>query len=432
MRLNETFLTTLLLLIGSAALADDIDIYVGNQSSDTEPMVMFFLDYRPNLGSTVCANVKSNCDPAEYFLADPATAADVPASGKLTLFHVLRLSLKQVFARTDGVKVGLMLNHTDTCNGKTTSGPLAKKCSNGSYMLMGFNSLDAQTRQDFDDILSALPIPSNNNNSHKNQGEEKSFEFFRYLTGQGVYNGHNGFDDFDMPGMPNLDVDLPAASWDTEIEVADPGVAGGRRYITPLTSGSSCGKIFMVNVTFGVLNHYDDSDDAILAPKSQGGMGFPGGTGDVDYVAATQLLYDTDFADGSYPGVPNIPGMQNVTSYFITSRDSQLLYDLADAGGSGVPHELTEDPEDLVTTLEDILQSILSVSSTFVPVSLPVNAFNRAEVIDNVFLALFEAQAEGRPLWSGNLKKLRLDSADEAGQIGLIDALGSNAVAIDG
>ncbi|MDH3590219.1 MAG: PilC/PilY family type IV pilus protein, partial [Gammaproteobacteria bacterium] len=122
----------------------------------------------------------------------------------------------------------------------------------------------------------------------------------------------------------------------------------------------------------------------------------------------------------------------NVTSYFITSRDSQLLHDLADAGGSGVPHELTEDPEDLVTTLEDILQSILSVSSTFVPVSLPVNAFNRAEVIDNVFLALFEAQAEGRPLWSGNLKKLRLDSADEAGQIDLIDALGRNAVAIDG
>ncbi len=421
---------SLLFALCGPLAADDIEIYTSAGLAGSEPMVMFFIDYRPNLGSTVCSDVNS-CPQADYFRDDPNTASDVASSGKFTLFDVLRLTLKQVFARTDDVKVGLMLSHNDSC-GNPSSGPNAVKCSNGAYIPFGFRTLNAETRADFNELLWALPTPSNANNSHKNQGEEKSFEFFRYLTGQGVYNGHNGYDDFSLAGPPNLDNDFPRAAWDSNIEVRDASVAGGYRYVTPLNAAAACGKIFMVNLTFGVLNQNDDSDIAILKSKEQGGMDFPSGMGSVDYVQTTRKLYDTDFADGTFPGIPDIPGVQNVTSYFVSPRSSTLLEDLAMVGGTETPYPLGEDPEELVQTLENIFAQILSVSSTFVPVSLPVNVFNRSEVVDNVFLALFEAQAEGRPVWAGNLKKLKIGARDAAGQIDLIDALGTNAVAVDG
>ena len=50
----------------------------------------------------------------------------------------------------------------------------------------------------------------------------------------------------------------------------------------------------------------------------------------------------------------------------------------------------------LARELEDVFKQILSVSTTFVSASVPVNAFNRAEVIDNVYLALFKADADGK------------------------------------
>jgi hypothetical protein len=46
-----------------SAYADDTDIYVNQGNSlppESEPMVMFSLDYRPNLGSTACNG--NECD----------------------------------------------------------------------------------------------------------------------------------------------------------------------------------------------------------------------------------------------------------------------------------------------------------------------------------------------------------------------------------
>ena len=63
--------------------------------------------------------------------------------------------------------------------------------------------------------LEAIPDPQGDV-SHTMQGKELYFELFRYLTGQNIYNGHLGFTDFgDNDKTTNLDVDFPAASWDT-------------------------------------------------------------------------------------------------------------------------------------------------------------------------------------------------------------------------
>src|SRR4029453_11761134 len=112
-----------------------------------------------------------------------------------TFFEVLRASLQKVMKPLDGVRVGLMLNHDNrnNCAGPTKAIP---GCSNGGYIAMGFESLEADdangAKKRFDDILAGIPIPAVKQ-SHSYQGKELFFEFYRYLTGGDVYNAHNGY-----------------------------------------------------------------------------------------------------------------------------------------------------------------------------------------------------------------------------------------------
>src|SRR5207302_334191 len=66
-------------------------------------------------------------------------------------------------------------------------------------------------------IVDSLPVPGGSL-SHTYQGKELFFELFRYLTGQAIYNGHNGYTDYGTNNLSNLNVDNPAIDWDSSIE----------------------------------------------------------------------------------------------------------------------------------------------------------------------------------------------------------------------
>lgn len=411
-----------------AARADDTDIYLNPRTDEVDaPLVMFSLDYRPNLGSSVQ-------DYTEFFAArlplgkeDP----DIPKNRGWTFFDVIRLSLKVVLLEVSGVRVGLMLNHDNRNN---CEGPANTKsgCSNGGYIARGFRTVQPGdingSVEEFISKLRAMPVPQGNQ-SHSYQGAELFFELFRYLTGQGVYNGHNGFTDYAGDSKINLDKEFPGASWDTRIENAP-----GTQYISPILTGSSCGKIFTVNLMFQVSNQEADSNPAISQSIANGGMGFnPGNSNTFANVIAR--LNQTDLANGTTGTAPNVDGFQNVTSYFVVDPRfiNNTTRGYAQAGGTNEPLSFAEDPAVLIDTLRGILQEILSVSTTFVSASVPVNVFNRAEIVDNVYIALF--QAEETPRWSGNVKKLILRETtqpDGSRQSILVDALGQGAVAGDG
>lgn len=419
------------LLASPLALADDTDLYLDpNSSIGAEPLVMFSVDYRSNLTSTVCSDASSaGCNAANYFrnseYQDVRDAISAMGTSTLTFFDVIRLSLREVFNGISGVSVGLMMNHqANNCGGPTASG-----CSNGGYIMMGFDSLtdDPLTtevneadvaRERFLGKLDALPLPQGNL-SHSFQGKELYFEFFRYLTGQGVYNGHNGWQDFDDPGgrNVNLDAEYPRIAWDTAIET---GGVGNLRYLSPLTA--QCSKIFVVNFMFQVSQSEDQSDDAITAPAAEGGMGGINLTGNNDsFETVIKYLRDNDLDD-------NIDGEQSVISYFIvdSGKINNTTEAYAEAGGTANPLGLTDNPEELVDVLSDIFDQILSVSTTFVSASVPVNVFNRSESLDNVFIALFEVDEEAKPFWPGNLKKLKIATITDAvtgeEEVALVDA----------
>ena len=132
------FLAALIFTIGTAQ-ADDTDVYMNRGTglpensapgdglpAGSEPMVMFSLDYRPNLAATAC-----NAGECKT-LIDEGYMSPV---GPYTFFDVLRGAMRKVFDPLEGVKVGLMVNHN---NNNDCEGFGRTNCSNGGYIAMGF------------------------------------------------------------------------------------------------------------------------------------------------------------------------------------------------------------------------------------------------------------------------------------------------------
>ena len=498
-------------LAPALTLADDTDVYVDNRASTppaSQPLVMFSIDYFANLGQTICTASSRPCNVDTFFIgegfpftlqADGTTQvlAAVPDGTAITFFDLLRLSLRLVLRETSGYKAGLMLNHNQTGPDNATCAGFTNNptCSNGGYIARRFRSINSVVPPDGTDgdpsrvellnILDSLP-PAGGNNSHPYQGTELFFEFFRYLTGQQVYNSRNGRDDYPATGTSeNLGYLNVAGSGDNIAVGRDPSAAkdtaNGRFYSSPLLESDACTKIFTINFLFQNSTNDTASTDAASAARSSQGLGitvptnvntnFPAVIGflrDVDLAPETNKFNNSlgwtftddqgtaDPADDTTESLGHLPGTQNVTSFFIArptpeprTEDASTVYEFdaktvgyAVAGGTERPLPLAKDPAVLVNAIRNALQQILSVSTTLVAASVPVNVFNRSEIVDNVYFALFQAQGVGAVdatnvpggahYWPGNLKKLRLGTTS-AGRPEIQEVNGQPAIAsLDG
>ncbi|CAD5109035.1 PilC/PilY family type IV pilus protein [Zestomonas carbonaria] len=123
-------------------------------------------------------------------------------------------------------------------------------------------------------------------------------------------------------------------------------------------------------------------------------------------------------------------GLNTVTTHtigFNTSSNNQattFLNNLASLGG-GKAYQ-AENAADLANAFDDIVQAALATNTTFVNTSAPVNSFNRADNLDELYFALFRPSETDR--WAGNLKRYRLKTEGTVATI--VDA--DDAAAIDG
>ncbi|MBF0133326.1 MAG: hypothetical protein HQL75_12160 [Magnetococcales bacterium] len=406
----------------------DTDIYIDNGSlgGSSMPLVMFSLDYRASLGNVVCNNSGDDWGNCQSLVSLGYLTSTDMADDKISMFEMMRAVLSKVIEPLSGIRVGLMINHqaNNSCVGYSQSG-----CSNGGYIRLGFEEFQANdangAKAALIQAMADLGEPSGND-AHAYQGAELFFEFFRYLTGQGIYNGHNGYKDFgDNTAGTNLNVDFPLRSWDTTVE-------SGSNYISPLSSTFNCAKIFTVNLMFQVSQQENDSETATAAAKASGGMGLTLSQSDA-FVDVIGWLYGNDLGDGTYGTVTDLLGSQNVTSFFLvpSTKINVTTTDYASSGGTTTPYELSEDPTMLYNNLISIFNQIISVSTTFVSASVPVNVFNRTQIMDSVYIAIFQADPDGKPLWTGNIKKLKISTAAN-GVSFLADANNAAAVATDG
>ncbi len=418
--------------IQAASIADDTEIYIDARlQGDAEPMVFLMLDYRSNLGSTYCNDVLSaTCEEALGEAYDELLVR-VP-TGQAELFDALRAVFDALFAELDGVKVAFVMSHDDSCSGPNASGgPGVTGCSNGAYILQGLQSFEDGdvngAKASMLSKLTAIPSPQGNV-SHAYQGKEMYFEIFRYLTGQNWHNMQLGWDDYGTNGSQNLPDEDPLLSWDDSIIT-------GASYDSPLINSAdfTCSQAYGINMMFAVSNQDGDADDEINATIANGGMNL--GINSPDFDDVLRWMFQTDLAPSPSNGVwPSIEGEQNFQSYVVASQVNNSTNGYANAGGTVGALPLDE-PGQLLEDLRLIFREIISVSTTFVAASVPVNVFNRSDIVDNVFLAQFSVDPDAKPNWSGNLKKLKiLETVDEFGSdtIALVDANDEQAIASDG
>jgi type IV pilus assembly protein PilY1 len=133
--------------------------------------------------------------------------------------------------------------------------------------------------------------------------------------------------------------------------------------------------------------------------------------------------------------VSSAGGQQTVSTYAIdVFKDAQdadqtaLLSSMA-RYGAGKYFQATSE-EAIISALRNILIEIQSVNTVFASASLPINATNRSQNENQVFIGMFRPDGGGRPRWFGNLKRYQI--ALIGGSAVLADADGVAAVGPSG
>ena len=130
--------------------------------------------------------------------------------------------------------------------------------------------------------------------------------------------------------------------------------------------------------------------------------------------------------------IPNTTSTRSkVSTYTIDVYNKQpnaqhtaLLLSMAAAGGGRYFAAKTE--KAIVDALREIMVEIQAVNSSFASTSLPVNATNRSQNLNQVFIGMFRPDKQSRPRWFGNLKRYQL--VRDGTVIKLAGATGTEAV----
>jgi hypothetical protein len=130
--------------------------------------------------------------------------------------------------------------------------------------------------------------------------------------------------------------------------------------------------------------------------------------------------------------VPGV-GTRTITTYAIdvfnaqqSAAQTSLLLSTAKVGG-GKYFSATNEAA-ITNSLKQIFAEIQSVNTAFASASLPVNATNRTQNENQVFIGMFRPDSQSYPRWFGNLKRYQL--IDTGSSIALGDSTGVSAVNI--
>ncbi len=366
-------------LVSWPAVGDDIEIYLNGASGGGSPYVHLMLDYRPGLFDALCTYGEGgSCSPpfmsqSAYDNLDPGVYAD---GDSVSSYSALNAVLSSVLSNPlfDDIYMSLVLPN--------------KK--NGGTILEGYKRL-GDHREELIATLSAIPESRLEADAHPLQPKETYFEWFRYLNSGNLALGKN------------TGGNLGFAEAQTPVPDYDASIIDGGSYSAPFTDPKSCSKLFSMLVAMEGESQDEDLNAEISAELS------PLAARE-KFTNMLQYMHssDTDLVDF-------LEGDQSLEKTWVIS-DSGMQGQSADwarAGGSGSVLNL-DNPAQLEQDVTNAFKEVISVSSTFVAASVPVNVFNRAESLDSLFIALFEAQETLR--WPGNIKKLKLVDVDEDGR----------------
>ena len=274
-------------------------------------------------------------------------------------------------AASDNVNVGLMQfsnNANDGCSNTATS--------EGGMVLREMGPVGTQAAQLTSDIAEL-------NADGCTPLSESMYEAYLYLSGGSL---EYGLDSHKSPAT------------------AFPSVMSSRQsapntgiYQSPLTE--SCQRNFIVLLTDGIPTA-DNSANTEIEGLINGACAGSGDGRCLEEIA--RYMYENDMR-------PSLSGLQNVSTYTIgfgpEVSGSTALQNTA-TGAGGVFYEAS-DTATLTTVLTSIVRTILDFNTSFTAPAVSVNAFNRTQNLNDLYVTVFEPSETY--WWDGNIKKYSLD-----------------------
>ncbi len=293
-----------------------------------------------------------------------------PPGSNMRRTDILKAVTKNVLGSVKDVNVGIMRFHN----------------SQGGPVIHAVKDLEAN-RSAVNDIIDGLPANGNTPLS------ETMYEAALYYTGQADYFG----------GWTSTDRD----AWLT---------TSPRLYKQP--AEYACAKNFIVLITDGEPTQDRDAYTRVgTLPNYSSVMGRTGCTGaNVDGACLEDVSEYLGKADIN----STVAGTQSVTTYTIGfTIDLPILKETAEL--SGGEYYLASDVKTLTAALTEIVTNIFDRDISFTAPAVAVNAFNRTQHLNDLYVSVFRASDEVH--WPGNMKKFTLMESEvrDANDVDAVD-----------
>ena len=414
MSTQRTLAMALALCVAAAlsprAIADDIDIFSGQSGgSGDAPNVMILIDNSPNWSRA-----------SQHW-------PDAPTQGQA---EVTALTQVLQYLSNQGLDINVGLSLLSSNSGGNGTG--------GGYIRFGArNMMVSASNTALQNILTEI---GNNINSsgEKLSGQSSKdetaglYEVYKYFSGLAPYSGG-------AAANPRVDTagnlgggPLGSGGYTAFAQGLTSGWAIGSNglYQSPISSGKPCAAnyvIYIANNANGTASTgpYENVYEPAVVPALNALPAVPSGGGDTWTDEWTRYFYQS----GAVVPAGNSNG--SITTYILDAYYAQqnATYSAslqAAARQGGGRYFQVGSQAAIYSALVTIFEHIQAVNSTFASASLPVNATNRAQDKNQVYIPMFRPDSKMQPRWLGNLKQYQLINI--SGSIQLGDAQSQPAV----
>ncbi len=385
---KKNFLAVILTVISTAALAEDIDLFVGATPTLAEdaPNVLIIMDNTANWN---------------------------------TAFTNEQLALASVLSglAQDKFKVGLMM-FSETGSGNSNP--------DGGYVRAALRLMNATNKPLYQSLVGSLHVINDKSNSGK-LGLTMA-EAYYYFSGASAYAGHNkakrDYAGNSVGGYPSSNA-VYALTGNAFAS------SSSTIYQNPVNSG--CQKNFIIYISNGAVQ--DNSSDTSTANTKLAAAG-----GSTTQITLSPSGSQANAGD-EWARFMAIAAPTKVVTYTLDVNPistgqgpgfTALLQSMAGVGkgkyfkvDSSVNNGLQ-----IIDALNQIFAEIQAVNNAFASTSLPVSVNAQGTYLNQIFIGFFRPDANAAPRWNGNLKQYQFVASLLAGKIvlNLADANGSLAI----
>lgn len=405
MRTSRTIAPALLLMLGVLGLpastrADDVDIFLGTSAGmAAAPNIIFLIDNSPNWSRN-----------AQHWPDNGGVQGVAELNAVSAALALIRPS------RPANVGLAMLTAYSGTNANGAIPG------TGGGYIRFGVRDMtNTANKTALQNILLGIAAnitdPQEKVAGMANKDESAGFyEIYKYLSGMQPYTGPYSQNPYaDVQNNP-LALSGNGQGLTSGWALSNPGP--NANYVSPITATNSCASTYIIYIANNANQTgsagqpaYEPSiananpalaatagldtwlDEWTYFLKTYGAVVPPGANGGV-------VTFVLDAFNPPVPVPPVTQGGQQNVGYSNSLRNAAIM-------GGGKYFQVSNYAA-IFNALGQILAEIQAVNSSFASASLPVNATNRTQNKNQVFIPVFRPDAQDRPLWMGNLKEYQL------------------------